>query len=98
MTRAEFETMSLEELIDWGYENLDSVTTEDMLLDFAKRKIDDDNIFMAIHILTAIYESSESYNGYYFYDYDMGTLETPTPITCREDFEHLIDFEDEEED
>lgn len=96
MTRTEFEAMSLEELIDWGCDNLDCVTTEEGLLEFAKRKIDDENLYMAIHILRAVYESIESYNGYYLYDYNMGVLETPAPITCKEDFEHLIDFDEEE--
>lgn len=95
MTRAEYEAMSLDELIDWACDNLDDVTTEDVLLEFAKAKIDDDNLFMAIHVLKAVYESEESYNGYYLYDYNMGTLETPTPITEKEDLEHLIDFDDE---
>lgn len=95
MTRAEYEAMTLDELIDWAYENLNDVTTEEVLLDFAKSKIDDDNLYMAIHILKAVHESSESYNGYYLYDYSMGTLETPTPITEKEDLEHLIDFDDE---
>jgi hypothetical protein len=26
----------------------------------------------------------------------MGTLETPTPVTCKEDLEDYIDFEDED--
>lgn len=98
MTKTEFENMTLDELIEWAYENLDDLTTEDSLLEFAKVKIDDDNIFMALHILKAVYESEESYNGYYLYDYNMGTLITPTPVTCKEDLEHLIDFDDEEED
>lgn len=98
MTKTKFENMTLDELIDWAYENLDDLTTEDSLLEFAKAKIDDDNIFMALHILKAVYESEESYNGYYLYDYNMGTFMTPTPVTCKEDLEHLIDFDDEEED
>lgn len=95
MTREQFDAMSFEELFDLAYENLDDITTEEILLDFAKAKIDDDNIYLALHVLKAIYESAESWNGYYLYDYNMGTLETPTPITCKEDLEHLIDFEDE---
>ena len=98
MTRTEFEEMTLDELIDWAWENVHDLTTEDTLLDFAKQKLDDNNLCMALHILNAIYDSAESYNGYYLYDYGMGTLETPTPITCKEDIEHLIDFDDEEED
>ena len=98
MTRKEFEEMSLEELVEWAYENINDITTEEVLLDFAKAKIDDENIYLAIHVLKAIWESGEAFNGYYIYDYNMGTLETPTPVTCKEDFEDYIDFDDEEED
>lgn len=97
MTREQFDAMSLEELVEWAYENLDDVTTEEVLLDFAKAKIDDDNIYLSIHVLKAIWESEEAYHGHYLYDYNMGTLETPTPITCKEDIEHLIDFDEEED-
>lgn len=96
MTKAEFENMTLDEVIDYANENIDDLTTEDMLLEFAKTKIDDDNIYMSIHVLRAVWESGEAYNGYYLYDYSMGTCETPTPVTCKEDFEDYIDFEDEE--
>ena len=94
MTRNEFEEMGLEELVEWACENIDDVTTEETLLDFAKAKIDDDNIYLAIHVLKAIWESGEAYNGYYLYDCNMGTMETPTPITCKEDLEDYIDEED----
>jgi hypothetical protein len=97
MTKKEFEAMTLDEAIDWASENLDDLTTEEILLEFAKEKIDEDSLFMALHILRAVYDSVESYNGYYLYDYNMGTLETPTPITCKEDIEHLIDFDEEED-
>ena len=97
MTKQQFDEMTLDELIEWAYENLNDVTTEDILLDFAKSKIDDDNIYLAIHVLQAVWNSGEAFNGYYLYDYSMGTLETPTPVTCKEDLEHLIDFEDEED-
>lgn len=97
MTKQQFDEMTLDELIEWGYENLDDITTEDLLLEFAKCKIDDENLYMAIHVLTAVYNSEYAYHGYYLYDYNMGTLEMPTPITCKEDLEHLIDFDDEEE-
>ena len=95
MTEAIYNAMSLDELLEWAYENLDDLTTEDMLLEFAKQKIDDDSIFMALHVLKAVYESEEAYNSYYLYDYNMGTLETPTPVTCKDDLKHLIDFDDE---
>ena len=96
MTRAEYEEMTLDELIEWAYDNMDEITSEDTLLEFAKVKIDDSNIYMALHILNAIYDSAEAYNGYYLYDYSMGTLSTPTPITCKEDLDYYIFFDDEE--
>ena len=95
MTRAQYEAMTLDELIEWAHENIDDLTDEDMLLSFAKAKIDDDSLYMAMHILSAIYNSNGAYNDYYLYDFSMGTLETPTPVTCKEDFEHLIDFDEE---
>ena len=97
MTRTEFEEMTLDEVLEWAWEDMYDLTTEDTLIDFAKQKLDDNNIYMALHILNAIYDSPESYNGYYLYDYGMGTLETPRPITCKEDLEPYIDFDDEEE-
>lgn len=97
MTKKQFEAMSLDELIEWAWENLNDITTEETLLEFVKTKITDGNNYMALHVLKAVYESEEAYEDYYLYDYSMGTLETPTPITCKEDLEHLIDFEDEEE-
>ena len=98
MTKQQFDEMTLDELIEWAYENLNDITTEDILLDFAKHKIDDENIYLAIHVLQAVWNSGEPYNGDYRYDYSMGTLETPTPITCKEDLEDLIDFEEEDND
>lgn len=95
MTRECFDSMTFEEVIEWANENLTDLTTEDILIDFAKTKIDDDNIYMAIHILGAIHNNPYD-TEYYLYDYCMGTLDTPTPVTCKEDFEHLIDFDDEE--
>ena len=96
MTKAEFKNMTLDEVIEYANENINDLTTEEVLLMFAKDKIDDDNINMAYHILKSIYESGVAYNDYYLYDYSMGMCETPTPVTCKEDFEDYIDFEDED--
>ena len=97
MKREQFEEMSFTEFIEWAYENIDDVTSEEALIAFAKEKLDDDNLGFALHILNAIYESEDTEEGYYRYDYSMGTLETPTPISCKEDLEDLIDFDEEEE-
>ena len=49
MTRTEFEEMELYDLINWADENIYEFTDEEMLISFAKKKIDEDNIGMAIH-------------------------------------------------
>ena len=98
MTRAEYEAMDLDELLEWAEDNVCDLTHEDILIQFAKDKIDDDSLYLAMHILSAIYNSEEAYNGIYLYDYNMGTLETPTPVTCKEDLELYIDFDEEDED
>ena len=95
MTEATYNEMSLDELLEWAYDNIDDLTTEDMLLEYVKQQIDNESIYMALHVLKAVYESEEAYNGYYLYDYNMGALETPTPVTCKADLKHLIDFDDE---
>ena len=97
MTKEQFEEMSLEELLELAYDNLDNIWAEEILLEEAKHEIDEDNLQMALHILNAIYESDCPDGSYYIYDRSMGTLETPTPITCKEDLEDYIDFELSEE-
>ena len=95
MTRAEFEEISFNELIELMYENLYEVTNEETLKEFAIDKLQDDNFGLALHIINAIYENP--YNTeWYRYDYNMGTLQTPSPITDKEGVEDLIDFGDEE--
>lgn len=95
--RDQFDNMSFEELLEWAYENVDDVHTEDYLIERAKHEIDEENLQVAIHILNAIYNSDCPDYSYYLYDRCMGTLETPTPITCKEDLEDYIDFEEEED-
>ena len=96
MTREQFNSMSLEELVEWAYENIDCVHHEDALIEMAKHEIDEENLQMAIHILEGIYESEEACGGYYIYDRCMGVLELVIPITCKEDLEYYIDFPEDE--
>ena len=99
MTKKEWEELTLDEAIDYAdYEyGVSELTSEDSLIRFAKEKIDEDDLGLAIHILEAIYNSEEAYNGYYLYDYSLGTMSTPMPITCKEDLEGYISFEEDEE-
>ena len=97
MKREQFEEMSLEELLEWAYDNIDDIHSEETLLEMVKHEINEDSLRMALHILQAVYESDCPDGSYYLYDRSMGTLETPTPITCKEDLEEYIDFEEDEE-
>lgn len=98
LKRSEFENMSFEELLEWAYENVDDLHSEDTLIEMVKHEIDEDSFKMALHILQAIYDSDAPDDSYYLYDRSMGTLETPTPVTCKEDLEEYIDFEEDDED
>jgi hypothetical protein len=97
MKREQFDQMTIEELAEWAFENIDYVHHEDALIDLAKHEINEENLHVAIHILTGIYESEEAVGDYYIYDRCMGTLEEVVPITCKEDLEEYIDFEEDEE-
>jgi hypothetical protein len=97
MKREDFDKMTLEELAEWAYENVADVHHEDALLDLAKHEIEEENLNVAIHILTGVYESEDAVGDYYIYDRCMGTLEPVTPITCKEDLEDYIDFDEDEE-
>jgi hypothetical protein len=99
MTKKEWEELTLDEAIDWANAEYGvyELTTEDTLISFAKDKIDEDNIGLALHILGAIYNSEEAYCGYYLYDYSLGAISTPTPITCKEDLLDYVTFEEEED-
>lgn len=92
MTRKEFETKSFEEVMEQLNEERDDITTYESLKEFAKSQIEEDKLFLAIHILEALKADPAEW---YEYDYCMGTLQTPSSITTKEDVEHLI--EDEEE-
>lgn len=96
MTRAVFEKIDFDELLEWLNEYSDVITDEDMLKEFAIDRLHDDNFGLALHIINAIYENPYD-TEWYRYDYNMGTLETPCPITSKEDVEDLVDFVGEEE-
>lgn len=97
MKRSQFNEMDFEEFMAWADENLNDVTSEEILIQFAKEKLDN-NMGLALHVLNAVYEVELFTDTMYWrYDYSMGTCETPTPITCKEDLEDLIDFEEDDE-
>lgn len=87
MNKEDFETKSLNELCEQLSDEGQNITSYETLKDFAKTQIDEDYLFLAEHIISAIKGEAK----WYFYDYYMGTLETPTPITSKDDIEDLIE-------
>lgn len=95
MKKSEFMQLDLYEAIDVAYNNFNvHITSEDILKEYILHTIQKDNFGLALHLLKAIYENPIPEAEMYLYDYSMGTLDTPTPIT---DIEDLLDWIDEDE-
>ena len=84
MTVRELHEMNFNEAASILCSETDSVTTYESLKEFAKYNIDNDNLYLAMHVLDAINRSS---GDFYAYDFSMGTLETPTPLLLSSDLE-----------
>lgn len=87
MTRTEFENKTFEEVMEQLTGEKDDITTYEQLKEFVVSKIEEDDLFVAIHILEAINNDSAEW---YVYDYCMGTLQAPFSVTCKEDIEEYI--------
>lgn len=91
MTIAELHNMNFNDVAERLYTECDSITDYEALKDFAKSRIDEDNLNVAVHILQHIWVSP----AYYFdYDYCMGTLEKPTPLLVVSDLEDYCEQEE----
>ena len=44
MKREQFEEMSFEELLEWAYDNIDDIHSEEGLIEMAKHEIDEENL------------------------------------------------------
>ncbi|MBQ7788857.1 MAG: hypothetical protein IJ398_04290 [Clostridia bacterium] len=84
MTKNELYSKSFDVAIEELCWETDGITSYEVLKEFAKEKIEDENLLIAIHILKAI---QYNYSEYYAYDYTMGTLDTPKPLRKLEDLE-----------
>lgn len=73
--------------------SIDDIHDRQNLIDFAKHNIDEDRIFLAIHVLEALNTSSADY---FNYDCNMGTLEAVTPIENDDDLNDIISQYDDE--
>ena len=86
MKKQELKKLSFENAVEKLRQEKDNITTYETLKQFSIDNIENDNLFLAIHILQGINDEQADY---YDYDYCMGTLETPTPIKTKDD---LIDY------
>ena len=88
MTKLELKKMVFEDAVSQLLSEVDTITTYETLKEFAIAKINDDHLFLAIHILEAINRRTADF---YDYDYCMGTLDTPTPLFLLDDLEDYCD-------
>ena len=93
MTKEVFNKLSFEEAVSQLQdEGIGTITNIEVLKDFIKEKIDNDDFNVAIHLLEAIWNDPSPEDSYYWdYDYCMGTLDKPTSINSKEDIKHLIE-------
>lgn len=84
MTKKELHSMCFNDAASQLQADSDLVTTYENLLSFAKHCIDEECLFLAIHILTTVYENPADFYGY---NYCMGTLDMPTPLLVSSDLE-----------
>lgn len=86
--------LTLEELFIIAQELDNSFRAYEDLKDFIVDKIKEDDIFIATHILNALYNNEAEY---YNYDASMGILDTVAPITTKEEFiDYLVNYNDED--
>lgn len=86
---ADIQDMTWDEKIDYLMDHDYNVCSYEYMKDMAKYCIDEDNLFLARHILDAIDSDPADF---YHYDFGMGTMETPTSISDDEDIESIIDL------
>lgn len=91
VTEEQYEEMSFDEVMDILCEH-DEIHSEESLKDYVKYLIDKNNFGLALHILNSIYDSEDAV--WYQYEMSMGTLVSPSALTCKEDIEHLLEEEE----
>ena len=93
MKRAELNKLiasgkTFDEIISDNCDDFYTIVDRESLLDFAIYQINEGGLFLARHILDAVYSN---YADWYSYDANYGTLETPTAIISIEDLYDYVD-------
>ena len=88
MKKQELKKLSFEDAVEKLSSEKEQITTYETLKSFAIDNINNDNLFLAIHILQGINDEQADY---YDYDYCMGTLEIPTPIKTKDDLVNYLE-------
>lgn len=95
MTKQKLLKMTFPDIVKWMYENVDNVVSVDELKDKVKDAIDKNQYYLVDHIVAALkLDWGKSGNvpcDYWFYDMNMGTLDTPIPIESWEDIDDILD-------
>lgn len=88
ITVKDYNEKSFDDLMEQLNGEFEDIHTYEDMKDFAKYQIDNDNLYLALHILNGIEDNPAEW---YLYDYTMGTLQRVIGITCKEDIEYLIE-------
>ena len=86
MDKKEFDELEFEEKIEFLIDNGADIQSYDTLRDYAKELIDEDELFVAIHILEGLNDDPADY---YDYDLSMGTLDQVASIEDDDDLEYI---------
>lgn len=94
MTKENFESMDFDKAMELLYEECNELTDYEALKKYIIKNINDDNNMLALHLLSAIY-NSDGDSDWYYYDYTAGTLCTPVCLNNVDDVEQYIGFDKE---
>lgn len=94
MTKENFESMDFDKAMELLYEECNELTDYEALKKYIIKNINDDSNMLALHLLSAIY-NSDGDSDWYYYDYTAGTLCTPVCLNNVDDVEQYIGFDKE---
>lgn len=94
MTKENFESMDFDKAMELLYEECNELTDYETLKKYIIKNINDDSNMLALHLLSAIY-NSDGDSDWYYYDYTAGTLCTPVCLNNVDDVEQYIGFDKE---